>query len=114
MTTKSKMMATVKPTDTDAAISYKTRHNKAINVPHSGGESIVNLIAAWAEYAADHKRRNGDVVGNDGYIGPYWQEMGGAINKFLSGDCGKRLDMGMLDSFMRTTATENGIDGDTL
>lgn len=98
---------------------WEMRHNSAMNgarcdvtmQPHEHG--IVHLITALATYIDDHATANGVPVGEDGYAGPYVEDIAKAIIKLLSMETG-RLDCGALDGMVRDIARVGGIDGDSL
>jgi len=51
-------------------------------------------------------------IGEDGYCGPEWEEIGHALDRLLSADIGQRLDAGTLDSWIRETLVKHGRAGE--
>lgn len=99
---------------------WKERHNAAVQTlasyPNSRPfeQSLVAMLTAWAEYADDHRTAYESPIGDDGVLGPHWQEIGLAIRGLLNGDCGPRLDCGTLDGFILDTLTANAVDTEAL
>ena len=87
---------------------WDKRHNDAVIAP-GPREAIMPLIKAWARYADTHKRLHETPIGEDGYCGPYFEEIAHGINGLLSADIG-RLDGGTLNTFILDTLEENGCD----
>lgn len=77
----------------------------------SGG--VAQLVFGWAAYADAHRLRFGSMVGEDGFLGPHWGEIGVMLTYLLNGDIG-RLDGGLTDTLIRDIAELNGIDLDNL
>jgi hypothetical protein len=95
---------------------WKDRHIAAINAPRTvtGEWALLKLITAWRDYAKMHKAKYEAPIGDDGYVGEYWQDIGHALVKLLSADHGQRLDNGTLDVYLRAIAAEHGVDGNAL
>ena len=87
---------------------WDKRHNNAVTAPGLR-EAILPIIKAWARYANAHKQLNETPIGEDGYCGPYFEEIAHGINGLLSADIG-RLDGGTLNRFILETLEENGCD----
>lgn len=88
----------------------------AIALPRTatGERAILGLIRAWREYAEMHQAKHEAPIGEDGYCGEYWEQIGSAIQNLLSADHGQRLDNGTLDAYLRAIAAEHGVDGESL
>jgi hypothetical protein len=93
---------------------WQGRHIAALHEPRPQERPYLAMIAAWQAYATAHQTRYGTPIGEDGYAGPYWAEIGGALIKLLSMDHGSRLDSGTLDGLIRDIATAHGIDSEDL
>ena len=104
--------STNRPFATDElADEWRARHNKAVRVPRAGHEAaLVNMIAAWADYAAAHAEKFEDSIGEDGVLGLEWEAIGDALRGLLNGESGARLDCGTLDGFLLDTMQRNGIE----
>ena len=72
---------------------------------------VKNMLKGWAGYADVHKARFGSGIGEDSFLGQYWESMGMALLALLNGEVG-RLDCGDMDAFIRQCLTEEGFDGD--
>ena len=89
---------------------WQTRHNDAVNYPRGIERGLILMIQGWELYAAKMLQQHGYKVGEDGYCGEYWNDIGKALIKLLSGPTGNRLDMGTLDKGIREIASEYGGD----
>jgi hypothetical protein len=99
------------PNDT----GYQTRHNTAIANPRPGLEkAMVDMLKAWTAYALAYESKFDSQIGGDGVLGEDWLDIGKGIRGLLNGDCGPRLDMGTLDSYIIDTLKENGMDTSNL
>lgn len=78
---------------------WKKRHSSAWQSPIGIETPIVGLIKAWSQYNTYHAAEYGSPVGDDGFLGPAWIEIGRGIRTLLNGSLG-RLDAGTLDSFI--------------
>lgn len=76
---------------------WLNRHTRAWTSPESGHErAVVGLIRSWLEYAEAHESSLGSNIGEDGYLGDEWRDIGLALRGLLNGETG-RLDCGTLD-----------------
>lgn len=104
-------MATLNAVDKGTVkTGWDRRHNDAVIAP-GRREAIIPLLKAWARYADAHKSQHETLIGEDGYCGPYFEEIAHGINGLLSAELG-RLDGGTLNTFIRETLAENGCDPD--
>lgn len=105
-------MATLTAVDksTGKKTGWDVRHNDAVIAP-GRHERIVKLFKAWGEYAEAFRAVNEIPIGEDGYCGPYFEEIGHGLNGLLSADIG-RLDGRTLNTFYLDTLKENGCKGD--
>lgn len=94
-----------KPNDT----GWQDRHVEALYRPRGFEAAIVGALEAWARYADEHRARYESGVGEDGFIGPEWANMGRAIRALLNGETG-RLGCGTLDGFIVDTLASEGFD----
>ena len=92
---------------------WGTRHVHAWIMPRDLESGIVQLIKGWAAYADAHALEFDSTLASDGYLGPYWRDMGQNIIGLLSG-CLGRLDGGILDGIIRECWVAHGftVDGD--
>lgn len=89
-------------------------HTNAMTFNVDGpGPIIASMVKAWAKYADFHQDRYLSEIGDDGFIGTHWADMGKAILGLLNGETGG-LDCGTLDGIIRKIATEHGVNGDEL
>ncbi len=86
---------------------WRLRHAAAIVSPHGPEVGIVHLLRGWLAYADCHLRRYESTIGEDGFLGPEWAKIGGAIRDLLNGELG-RLDAGSLDTIICNRLEENG------
>jgi len=93
---------------------WQDRHDAAINAPNREERAYLGMIRAWKEYADSYRHQWDSGVGDDGFLGPYWQEIGASLVGMLSGPLGTRLDLATLDKYIRYIAKENGIDAEEL
>jgi hypothetical protein len=93
--------------------NWGERHAQAMANPTPGYErAIVNLLKGFAEYADAHKARwGGSPVGQDGFLGDHWEDLGTAISGLLNGET-RRLDCGTIDSLIRKIGALNGAEGE--
>ena len=93
--------------------TWQERHAAAWNAPHIGVErAIVTLLKAWHNYGNEVRLETGYSMGEDGYLGPEYEEIAHALVRMLSGPCGNRLDLGYLDAYVRETLKEHGLPTD--
>jgi hypothetical protein len=94
---------------------WQDRHDSAVNAaPHRASKNlfetfIVRSLQAWEGYALAHKERYESLIGDDGVLGPAWEQIGDGLRTLLNGETG-RLDCGTLDAFLLDTMSENGVD----
>jgi hypothetical protein len=69
------------------------------------------MFRGWYEYAQAHERRYESLIGDDGFLGPAWEEIGDSLRTLLNGELG-RLDGGICDGFILNTMRDNGVDTD--
>lgn len=100
---------------------WKERHNAATTDTYLHCRSIelhetsiVALLQAWALYADAHRAAYETPIGDDGVLGPHWQEIGLAIRGLLNGDVGPRLDCSTLAGFILDTMAANAVDTEKL
>lgn len=82
---------------------------QAIALSHGWAQALWG----WVALADSHLEQYGSRIGNDGYAGPYWTDIGRALLKLLSTDIGY-LDGGMCDEALRQIAEANNVNGDDL
>lgn len=92
---------------------WEWRHFAAVTDPQGIERGIVSLLRGWLAYADEHRAEFSTGIGEDGFLGPYWAEIGSNLLGMLSGSLG-RLDGGTLDAVIRETMTAEGLDPDTL
>ncbi len=56
-------------------------------------------IVGWAMIAETHMMMYGSPMGDDGFLGPAWVQMGEGLRAQLNGQCG-RFDCGTLDALI--------------
>jgi hypothetical protein len=92
---------------------WRARHNTAVTLPITRistlESSLVYMLRGWYDYARQHEQRFESKIGDDGFLGPAWEEMGDNLRTLLNGDIG-RLDGGTVDGFILNTMRENGVD----
>lgn len=89
--------------------SWAQRHMQAWERPLQGQEaSLKQLILGWARYAEEHQKRFGSTVGDDGFLGPAWAEIGKSLRTLLNGDLG-RFDGGTLVGAILDIASSAGV-----
>ncbi len=81
---------------------WRERHKKARWV-----EPIAHAIKAWVDYALEHEARFGSPIGEDGVLGPAWEQWGLALRTLLNGETGD-LDCGTLDTILVDNLVEQG------
>jgi hypothetical protein len=91
---------------------WKQRHNDAVMRPNGKERAIVEMTRAWSDYADKHKVRYESTIGEDGVLGPAWEEIGDALRTLLNGETGN-LDCGTMDAFLLKTMAGNGVSTDT-
>ena len=103
---------------------WAEEHASCVRAAHRGADSadgrnvraysLIRMIDAWEAYAEAHKADDDQDlggIGNDGYVGPLWQEIGKALIGLLSGEIG-RLDAGTMDKVIRQVFQDHGLDED--
>ena len=93
---------------------WANQHRAAMLSPRGPERGIVSLMRAWLAYADIHQETNGAGIGEDYYTGEYWARIGSELIGMLSCDCGRRLDLGTLDSIIRSALAEEGFNADEL
>ena len=88
---------------------WQDRHNLAVRLPVTFEDSLLDMLKAWELYAKQHWARYDSKIGEDGYLGEVWLDMGKRIRDLLNGDTG-RLDCGTLDTFILETIEYSGFD----
>ncbi len=73
------------------------------------GTPIVMMIEAWARYADQHAGRYESGIGDDGFLGPEWEQIGKSILALLNGECGD-LDCGTVDALIRDMLKAEGFE----
>lgn len=91
---------------------WQDRHLSAWIAPADGGEAAIkSAIIGLAGFADDWNlgevTEDYDGVCTDGYCGPYFEQMAGAIIGLLSMDIG-RFDAGTLDGLIRDIVRNEG------
>jgi hypothetical protein len=84
-------------------------HTYAMSHPRGIEAALVLLSDAVQIYATEYKREMGDVVGNDGVIGPSFSELLNGFRGLLVGPSG-RLACGYFDTMLRNLAKTNKVD----
>ena len=83
------------------------QHDAAVMSPNPGFEkAVMGLMDSVQEYADAHRKRYDDLVGDDGYIGVYIEEIVEGIKGILSGEIG-RLSGGIVEQRLRVFAAAN-------
>lgn len=113
-------MATLLAKKRSGGNGWDERHNEVVQrvfQPYPWTDTMENavvmLLNSWANYANAHKERFESLIGDDGVLGPLWQQIGEGIRGLLNGELG-RLDGGTCDTFILDTLHENGINIDLL
>jgi hypothetical protein len=78
---------------------WRDRHIQAVNAPRGPERAIVAGLRAWCDYAVLHATRYESEIGDDGVLGPAWEQWGRALRTLLNGETG-RLDCGTLDAII--------------
>ena len=94
---------------------WKTRHTTAlatVQIASAAKQSahevaIVAMFKAWLMYADAHKRSLGSDVGDDGYAGELWYDIGRGILRLLNCETGA-LDCGTMDGLIRKAMSDAG------
>ncbi len=102
------LLAGSKGADTNG---WKARHNRAVCHPRGAERPIVHMAQGWAEYAHKHATRYSSPIGDDGVLGPAWEQIGDGLRTLLNGECGA-LDCGTVDGFVLDTMRDNGVNMD--
>lgn len=71
--------------------------------------AILSIVNGMELYAALHLDRYDDIIGNDGYFGPAFENMLDSLRDMLNGERG-RLDGGLMDTRLRNFAKQNGLE----
>ena len=86
---------------------YWARHELAIHMPVKFERAIVMMLRGWLAYADEVKARYDSGIGDDGVLGPEWEDIGHAIHGLLNGDTG-RLDCGALSTLIHSVLAAEG------
>ena len=70
---------------------------------------VGKMYDAWHRLAENHRDRYKSVIGDDGVLGPAWEQIGDSLRTLLNGDCGG-LDCGTVDGLILDTMTRHGVD----
>lgn len=91
---------------------WMERNIDAWRHPKAGAErALVTMVNGWAEYADAHRERFGSTIGDDGVLGPAWEEIARGLRSLLNGEIG-RLDGGFMDSILYDAAASQGVNLD--
>ncbi len=89
---------------------WRIAHHLAVRCPNERFEyGMRTLLIGWLKYADSHKHQYGSGIGDDGVLGPCWQDIGVGLLGLLNGHLGK-LDGGTLDALIRTVLTAEGMN----
>lgn len=86
---------------------WRDRHIAAVNAPRDVERCLVHGIREWCSYAERHAKRHETEIGDDGVLGPAWEQWGRAMRTLLNGETG-RLDCGTLDAILHDNLVEQG------
>jgi hypothetical protein len=75
--------------------------------PHHHETALVGMLKSWQTYAMAHQQMFESKIGDDGVLGPAWQEIGEAMRTLLNGELGQ-LDGGAMDRAILDTLEANG------
>lgn len=89
---------------------WQDRHRYAVVWPRGIERPFRDMLTAWVSYATEYERQHESPIGEDGYAGQYWLEIGKALRALLSSDNGNRLDNGTLDGFILQVIGDHGFD----
>ena len=88
-------------------ISYTYSGNTTLKRSDKRWEAaILQMFTGMELYSTLHKYRYEDVIGNDGYFAPLFDEMVAVLRGLLNGECG-RLDGNLMDQKLKKFAEEN-------
>jgi hypothetical protein len=89
--------------------TWGERHVDAMTCPKHGFErGIALMLAGFAEYADAYRAgHEGEPVGQDGFLGDHWEDIGIGILGLLNGETG-RIDCGTIDGLIRKIGALNG------
>lgn len=89
---------------------WKARHLAAMQTSAPGSERAISLmLQGLVLYAKAHQDRFESAIGEDGVLGPCWEDMARGLIGLLNGDCG-RLDCGTIDGIIRDAAQAAAVD----
>lgn len=71
--------------------------------------AVRKLVLGWAEYADACRGEFDSTIGEDGFLGEAWKDIGEALLTLLNGELGG-FDGGSLDANIRNFAKEQGVD----
>jgi hypothetical protein len=75
-------------------------------------KSVTMLIKAWLLYADEHRARYESGVGDDGFLGREWANIGFSLRDLLNGELGG-LDGGLADATICDALGREGWSADT-
>lgn len=78
---------------------------------HYKGSAVVRMMDDWALYADSHFDHYDAPIGDDGFLGPEWEQIGKSLLAMLNGEMGD-FDCGTLDGLIRDILTSQGFEGD--
>lgn len=87
---------------------WATRH---IAAWQSSRPAIGGLIRAWLLYADTHRERYESGIGDDGFLGKEWANIGFSLRDLLNGELGN-LDGGLCDGIIVDALQDEGWDAD--
>lgn len=74
---------------------------------------MVAMLKGWRDYAREHETQFDSKIGDDGFLGPQWLQLGKALRALLNGETG-RLDCGTVDGFILDTLQAHGFSEEDL
>lgn len=80
---------------------WHARHVAAWRTPKGCDAGLIKMIEGLAEYADALESEHGWKIEDDGYCGPYYEAIGDALIKLLSGPTSRQLDLGTVDALIR-------------
>ena len=89
-------------------VTYLERHFKALTNPDAAEKPIIDLVQFLRDFRVNHENGSDRKLAEDSYSGDPWLEILKATRTLLSSDIGKRLDLGLLDTFILVELEEAG------
>ena len=102
----SKILTYRGPEVSKTSVAYH-QHSRARLNPT--GRAFAKMLEGFEEFAAEHKRRYGSLIGDDYYTGEHWKAIGESLNALLTCEIGG-WDPGSLDTNLREIMTANGVE----